>query len=146
MDAAESSASFLSNCFKKLRDSVAGKLSNLLPGFSAKARDRPLIPPNPPAVGEAAASTSTTAYNKPSLNSYRYLMAGNFFLITKKLSCLPKDLWEYYLGKAGRSEDSTSWRSYTKAYTGAFGSRLPYVTDLDNAVLRVYFKESMLGW
>ena len=105
--------------------------------------------PNFPAVGgvaTASTASTTTAYNKPSLNSHRYLMAGNFWLITKKLSCLPKDLWEYYLGKAGRSEDSTSWRSYTNAYTGAFGSRLPYVTDLGISVLRVPFKESMLGW
>ena len=87
-------------------------------------------------------SGQTTKYNKPSLNSFRYLLAGHVWLAIKKLGdLLPKGLWDWYLGKSGHSDDSSSYQNYTTAY----GSRLPYVTDPGPGLMRAPFKEVM-GW
>ena len=88
----------------------------------------------------------TTKYNKQSLKSFRCLLAGHVWLVIKKLGdLLPKGLWDWYLGKSGRSDDSSNYQNYTTAFTTAYGSRLRYVTDPGPGLMRAPLKEVM-GW
>ena len=75
-----------------------------------------------------------------------YLLAGNSHLLNKKLGDLPRDIWSWYLDKSGRSNDSNSWQNYTAAYSAAYGSRIPWVTDVGPGLMSTPFKELMAGW
>mgnify|MGYP006155499663 CR=1 FL=1 len=48
--------------------------------------------------------------------------------------------------RAGRSKDSTSYKTYINNYTSAFGNRLNYLHDVGRALQTVQFRQSMLGW
>jgi hypothetical protein len=99
------------------------------------------------AAGAPTAPASTgNRFNNPSINSFRYLLAGTTHLLLKKLGDLPKDLRDWYLGASGRSEGSNSWQRYITAFTSAFTSRLPYISDPGPGLFRTPFKELMCGW
>jgi hypothetical protein len=48
--------------------------------------------------------------------------------------------------RAGRSKDSTSYKTYINNYTSAFGNRLDYLRGVSRALQMVQFRQSMLGW
>ena len=92
------------------------------------------------------ANSAATSLPRLSLYSFRYLWAGEFYLLHRQLKSLPSDMWQYYMEKAGRSGASHSYMSYVAAYTGLFATRVRYVTDVGRSMLSVSFKGSMLGW
>ena len=100
------------------------------------------------AGGKTAPPTNSTAASLPrlSLYSFRYLWAGEFYLLHRQLKSLPSDMWQYYMDKAGRSGASHSYMTYVAAYTALFATRVRYVTDVGRSMLSVSFKGSMLGW
>ena len=95
----------------------------------------------PPAPNSPAA-----ALPRLSLYRFRYLWAGEFYLLHRQLKGLPSDMWQYYMDKAGRSGASHSYLTYVAAFTGLFATRVRYVTDVGRCTLSVSFKGSMLGW
>ena len=100
------------------------------------------------AGGQTPPAPNSTAASLPrlSLYSFRYLWAGEFYLLHRQLKSLPSDMWQYYMDKAGRSGASHSYMSYVAAFTGLFATRVRYVTDVGRSMLSVSFKGSMLGW
>jgi hypothetical protein len=81
----------------------------------------------------------------------RSTLAGEVSLMMQQLGTandtnLPGDVWSWYMQRAGRSKDSTPYRSYINNYTSAFGNRLDYLRDGGRALQIVQFRQSMLGW
>jgi hypothetical protein len=85
-----------------------------------------------------------------SMYSARYMAAGEFFLLRKQLAPaeLPSDFWEHYMGMAGRSGVSNSYKTYVNAYTAAYGPRLRYITDHAGVPGRMALpmRSRMMGW
>jgi hypothetical protein len=92
------------------------------------------------------ANSTTGALPRLSLYSFRYLWAGEYYLLHRQLKSLPSDIWQFYMGKAGQSWASHSYLTYVAAYTGVFATRVRYVTDVGRSMLAVSFKGTMLGW
>lgn len=67
-------------------------------------------------------------HHRPSLYAFRSMHAGEVFLLIKQLlkAILPCDLWEWYLGRAGRLAAAKSWRDFVDNYFFGIGNRLPY--------------------
>jgi hypothetical protein len=84
--------------------------------------------------------------HKLSLYSFRYLWAGETWLLLRQLTNLPGDLWQWYMDRAGRSQAANSYMNYVSAYTALFGSRLRYITDLGREHLAPVFRSLMFGW
>ena len=101
-----------------------------------------------PAGGKTRPAPNSPAASLPhlSLYSFRYLWAGEFYLLHRQLKSLPTDMWQFYMEKAGRSGASHSYMTYVAAYTSLFATRVRYVTDVGRSMLAVSFKGSMLGW
>ena len=100
------------------------------------------------AGGKTAPPANSAAASLPhlSLYSFRYLWAGEFYLLHRQLKSLPSDMWNFYMDKAGRSGASHSYMTYVAAYTALFYNRVRYVTDVGRNLLSVSFKEAMFGW
>jgi len=100
------------------------------------------------AGGKTPPPANSTSANLPhlSLYSFRYLWAGEFYLLVRQLASLPKDVWSFYMDKAGRSGASHSYMTYMAAYVGLFASRVRYVTDVGRSLMSVSFKTSMYSW
>lgn len=78
----------------------------------------------------------------------RYMWAVEVYLMLKSRppATLPQDLWEWYLARAGRSGNATSWKTYFSAYKKAFGDVLQYLGPLVHSNLHVQYKEMAGGW
>jgi hypothetical protein len=96
----------------------------------------------------AAAAATGAKHNSPSFYSMRSTLACEVSLMQQQLGTanLPADIWSWYMQRAGRSEDSTSHKTYINNYTSAFGNRLNYLRDAGRALQIVQFRQSMLGW
>jgi len=96
----------------------------------------------------AAASSSGAKHNAPSFYSMRSTLAGEVSLMIQQLgsASLPADIWSWYLKRAGRSKDSTSYKPYVDNYTSAYGDRLNYLQDAGRTLQTVQFRQSMLAW
>ena len=97
---------------------------------------------------DQSAGAAAAKYNDPSQYSKRYTLAAEAFLMLQQLgsNTLPADFWNWYMMRAGRSEASNSYQSYIKAYTSAYGNRLPYIQQSNMTAQAVTFGRNMLSW
>jgi hypothetical protein len=72
----------------------------------------------------------------------RSTLAVELSLMMQQLGAanLPADVWSWYMQRAVRSMDSTSYQTYINNYTSAFGNRLDYLRDGGRAVQLVQFR------